>query len=447
MHLSASQKGLIISAKFSRLQTFDWYHFHAMFLQTIFFSYRRREQIKIQATSFMFIYGHFRKMRNKNGTEKIRFERNCPKVEKIKKKMIIKTEHSTDSRQQSWADNYLLRLVLLLFVSFYLSSSSLLFSPPFAHFMMMSRVVRCAIVIIGCRHRRSFRSLGVCVRVCECCGLGTGYGLRVYLVHLFGANLTHISVTPPSSNGLRVHSSLFGASAMTEWVEHEHSKAKYVRHACTVANDWCILGERGRARETENPWNEWRELVLLPTPPPPPTNRRFSSISCDVFGSVHTLRACRVDEAVSDTRKTFNSKATKATATLQAAEQDQSRKRRTREREREIYRVRKNKKNPNRVGSEQRHGTESRRLHFFVRFVLVFFFLLLDFHLHSTSFNFSAFGVAVSATACYFVGPSCRFSHNFSVWFINSLFCIAFVRVVDLLAARADRQANASWIT
>lgn len=156
-------------------------------------------------------------------------------------------------------------------------------------------------------------------------------------------------------------------------------------------------------------------MVLLPTPPPPPTNRRFSSISCDVFGSVHTLRACRVDEAVSDTRKTFNSKATKATATLQAAEQDQSRKRRTREREREIYRVRKNKKNPNRVGSEQRHGTESRRLHFFVRFVLVFFFLLLDFHLHSTSFNFSAFGVAVSATACCFVGPSCRFSHNFSV--------------------------------
>lgn len=175
-----------------------------------------------------------------------------------------------------------------------------------------------------------------------------------------------------------------------------HKPCMHRRHAIDV------FGERGRERErerglateTEYARNEWRELVLLPLPPPPPTtDRRFSSISCHVFDSVHILRACTrlpcgVDGAVSDTRKTFNSKATMATATLQAAEQDKrQRKHYKQEIERERERT-KRMRTELRASKDTVNCTESRRLQFFFVFFFRFVFLFFFLDLHSTSFNF-----------------------------------------------------------
>lgn len=82
-----------------------------------------------------------------------------------------------------------------------------------------------------------------CVCVCVCYAVGTG--IRVYLVHLFGANLTHIFVTPPSSNGLCVHN-IYSSSlcSSSDYVcmcalctnTNENVNTAIRTHACIVAN-------------------------------------------------------------------------------------------------------------------------------------------------------------------------------------------------------------------
>lgn len=75
-----------------------------------------------------------------------------------------KTEHWTD--RQQWADNYSLLLVLLVSLSFRASCFRFLLISSRVHFSLFGVCVAvlwwwavwcCAIVIIGCRHRRSFR--------------------------------------------------------------------------------------------------------------------------------------------------------------------------------------------------------------------------------------------------------------------------------------------------